>query len=294
MVLHSIFMEFKTPMSNSIANNPLASHFRQPSIYLKLPSGGKFYPQGSLDISLTGEIPIYPMTIKDEILLKTPDALMNGAGMRDMIASCCPNIKDPWIIPLIDLDSILIAIRLASYGSGMDMTSTCPHCQGENEHTVDLRHVLDNVAPLRKYTESTHLNGLLFKLKPQTYNDLNRVGLISFEQQKLVSVISSSDLEETEKQKLFQEAFDKLTELNIGTLVSCIDSITTEDGIKVAEAVLIQDFLVNTDRKTYDGVKLLIEETVGANALEPVELVCNECEKSYKVKLEFNQTSFFA
>ena len=294
MVLHSIFMEFKTPMSNSIANNPLSSHFRQPAIYLRLPSGGKFYPEGTLDISLTGEIPIFPMTIKDEILLKTPDALMNGDGMRDMIASCCPNIKNPWIIPLIDLDSILIAIRLASYGNGMDMTSTCPHCEEENEHTIDLRGVLDNVSPLKEYSESTHLNGLVFKFKPQTYSDLNRVGLISFEQQKLVSVISNSDLPEEDKKERFQEAFDKLTELNISTLVSCIESITTEDGTKVTEAVLIQDFLVNTDRKTYDGVKSLIEKTVGANAMEAVELVCNECATPYKVKLEFNQTSFFA
>jgi hypothetical protein len=140
-------------MSDSINNNPLSSHFRQPAIYLKLPSGGKFYPQDTLDMSLTGEIPIFPMTIKDEILLKTPDALMNGEGMRDMIASCCPNIKDPWSIPLIDLDTILIAIRLASYGSGMDMNSECPHCKESNEHTVDLRVVLDNLAPIKKYNE---------------------------------------------------------------------------------------------------------------------------------------------
>jgi hypothetical protein len=281
-------------MSNSIANNPLSNHFRQPSIYLKLPSGGKFYPQGTLDISLTGEIPVYPMTIKDEILLKTPDALMNGAGMRDMIASCCPSIRDPWSIPLVDLDSILIAIRLASYGSGMDMNSTCTHCGEDNEHTIDLRGVLDNLAPLKQYNDSNVLNGLLFKLKPQTYNDLNRVGLISFEQQKLMNVISSSDLSDEDKKDRFQESFNKLTDLNINTLVSCIQSITTESGAVVEESMLIQDFLNNTDRKTYEAVKELIESTVVANAMEPVELVCAECHEKYKVKVEFNQTSFFA
>ena len=263
-------------MSNSIANNPLANHFRQPAIYLKLPSGGKFYPQGTLDISLTGEIPVYPMTIKDEILLKTPDALMNGAGMRDMIASCCPSIKDPWSIPLVDLDSILIAIRLASYGAGMDMSSTCTHCGEDNEHTIDLRGVLDNLSPLKQY------------------NDLNRVGLISFEQQKLMNVISSSELSDEDKKARFQESFNKLTDLNINTLVSCIQSITTETGAVVEEPMLIQDFLNNTDRKTYEGVKELIETTVVANAMEPVELVCADCHEKYKVKVEFNQSSFFA
>jgi hypothetical protein len=259
-----------------------------------LPSAGKFYPQGTLDISVTGEIPVYPMTIKDEILLKTPDALMNGAGMRDMIASCCPSIKDPWHIPLVDLDSILIAIRLASYGPGMDMSSNCTHCGADNEHTIDLRGVLDNIAPLKQYNESNVLNDLLFKLKPQTYNDLNRIGLISFEQQKLMNVISNSELSDEDKKARFQESFDKLTDLNINTLVSCIQSITTETGTVVEESMLIQDFLNNTDRKTYEAVKELIESTVVANAMEPVELVCDECHEKYKVKVEFNQTSFFA
>lgn len=281
-------------MNNSIANNPLAKHFRQPSIYLKLPSGGRFYPANSLDLSLSGELPIYPMTIKDEILLKTPDALMNGEGMSEMIASCCPNIKDVWSIPLVDLDAILIAIRLASYGNGMDMTSNCSHCDVENEHTIDLRVVLDNLAPIKKYHEANILNGLAFKLKPQTYKDLNRVGLISFEQEKLIDAINASELSDEEKKAMFQDAFDKLTKLNIDTLVSCIESITTDTGVVVAEPVMIEDFLNQTDRKTYNDVKELIQSTVGANTLDPVEVACTECNTSYKLKIEFNQTSFFA
>jgi len=280
-------------MSTPIANNPLAKHYRQPSIYLRLPSGGKFYPENSVDLSLKGEIAIYPMTIKDEILLKTPDALMNGEGMAAMIASCCPGIKDVWAIPLVDLDAILIAIRLSSYGPGMDMKSSCLHCQTENEHTIDLRVVLDSLTPVKKYNEVNVLNGLAFRLKPQTYRDLNRVGLIRFEQEKLISAISNSELSDTEKQALFKEAFDKLTELNIGTLTSCIDTITTEEGVAVTDPILIDDFLKQTDRSTYDGIKQLIETTVGNNKLAPVEVECNECSKKYKVNLEFNQSSFF-
>jgi hypothetical protein len=114
-------------------NNPLFKHFRQPAIYLKLPSQGRFYPDGSLQISVTGDIPIYPMTVKDELTLKTPDALMNGEGMAAVIRSCCPTILDPWQIPAVDLDAIFIAIRLASYGTGMDVNTSCPKCKEEND-----------------------------------------------------------------------------------------------------------------------------------------------------------------
>ena len=55
--------------------NPLAKHFRQPAIYLQLPSGGKYWPDGSIDLPLNGQIPVYPMTTRDEISIRTPDAL---------------------------------------------------------------------------------------------------------------------------------------------------------------------------------------------------------------------------
>jgi len=280
-------------MDQSIANNPLASHFRQPAIYLKLPSGGRFYPEGSLDLGVTGEIPIYPMTVKDEILLKTPDALMNGSSLAEMIRSCCPSIKDPWSIPMVDMDSILIAIRLASYGEGMDMTSKCTHCDHENEHTIDLRVLLDSTKTIADYDQQTYLNGLVFEIQPQTFKDLNIASMIAFEQQKIVSVVSDSNLSDDDKKTQFQDSFSKLTDLNISTLVACIKSITIEDGTKVSEKELIKDFLVHCDRKSYEGVRNLVMDILKNNTLEPAPVVCLECEKDYKVSLEFNQSNFF-
>ena len=76
--------------------NPLANYFRQPAIYLKLPSAGRWWPQGSLELSESQELPIYPMSTKDEILIRTPDALLNGQGVVDVIQSCCPAMKNAW------------------------------------------------------------------------------------------------------------------------------------------------------------------------------------------------------
>ena len=69
------------------AINPLSGHFRQPAIYLKLPSRGHFYPDNGIDLPVTGDIPVYPMTVRDELTLKTPDALMNGVGVINVIKS---------------------------------------------------------------------------------------------------------------------------------------------------------------------------------------------------------------
>ena len=48
--------------------NPLANHFRQPAIHLRLPSGGNNWPTDSLDMPETGELPVYPMTARDELM----------------------------------------------------------------------------------------------------------------------------------------------------------------------------------------------------------------------------------
>jgi hypothetical protein len=50
--------------------NPLKQYFRRPAIYLRLPSNGKFYSQGAIDLPDNKEIPVYPMTAIDEITTK--------------------------------------------------------------------------------------------------------------------------------------------------------------------------------------------------------------------------------
>jgi hypothetical protein len=126
--------------------NPLRKYFRQPAIHLRLPSNGKFYPPGAIELPPNGEVPIYPMTAVDEIITRTPDALFNGSSIVEIIASCVPAIKDAWQIPAVDLNALLTAVRLASYGHEMDIASRCPSCQVIDNFTVDLRAVLDSIS----------------------------------------------------------------------------------------------------------------------------------------------------
>ena len=81
--------------------NPLKQYFRQPSIYIQLPSGGRFYQEGSLEPTANNEYPVLPMTTLDEITYRTPDALFNGNAVNSVIESCIPNIKSAWGMPEI-------------------------------------------------------------------------------------------------------------------------------------------------------------------------------------------------
>ena len=73
--------------------NPLQKYFRQPKIYLSLPSKGHWYPEGAIEMTENGELPVYAMTAKDELAFKTPDALLNGQSVVDVVKSCVPTVS---------------------------------------------------------------------------------------------------------------------------------------------------------------------------------------------------------
>lgn len=274
----------------SAANNPLQKHFRQPALYLKLPSNGQFWPEGSIELSISGDVPVYPMTVKDEITIKTPDALMNGSGVADVIQSCCPSIKDPWAIPATDIDAILLSIRSASYGPTMDIDTNCPHCSAENSHGVDLRILLDDIVP-PKYNPVT-IHDLVFQFKPQTFKNLNHNNIINYEQQKLITTINDSELTEEQKLSEFQRMFPKLTDLNIDTLANSIDSITVGSE-EVSNRIHIKEFLNNCERQVYSDIKVEIDKLNAQTKIKPIDITCNECTKSYTTDITFDQANFF-
>lgn len=271
--------------------NPLFKHFRQPAVYLRLPSGGLFWDESALDMPVTGEIPVYPMTVKDEITFKTPDALMNGSGVVEVIQSCCPNIKNAWNIPSIDVDAVLIAIRLASYGNSMDINSKCPNCSEENENVVDLRILLDTLPSVS--FDPVKLDKLTFYFKPQNFKLMNESNLITFEQEKLIRAINNSDLDETQKLAEFNKIFPNLTDMNVMVIVNSIEKIVTEDGVEVTETKLIKEFVYNCDRQLFNDIKSNIDRIIKEQALKPLDIVCDSCNTEYQSDLTFEQSNFF-
>ena len=123
-------------------NNPLNHYFRQPAIYVQLPSDGQFWPPGSLTMPENHELPVMPMTAIDEITYRTPDALFNGQAVVSVIQSCCPSIKNAWHCPVVDIDTLLTAIRIASYGHELELATYCPKCDHEDEYHIDLRAIM--------------------------------------------------------------------------------------------------------------------------------------------------------
>jgi hypothetical protein len=272
--------------------NPLSQYFRQPSIYIRLPSGGQNYPAGTLNMPENGELPVYPMTAIDEITYRTPDALFNGQATVNVIQSCVPDIKDAWAVPSIDLDTILIAIRIASYGHDMEFGTTCPACKDSSERTADLRNMLDSLrAP--DYSASVKQGDLEIYFRPLSYKMLNENSQLQFEQQKLLQVIPDSSISEDEKLAALNRAFRQLTDITIKSLTNSITIIRTPQAI-VNESAHIEEFLKNCDRDLFNKIRDHILKLREQSELQPLKLQCPSCNHQYEQMLTLDMTSFFA
>lgn len=279
-------------------SNPLNKYFRQPSIYVTLPSGSA-YPPHVLQASQSGEIGIQPMTAKDEIRFKTPDALMNGQGVVDVIQSCVPQIKDAWQIKSYDLDTLLIAIRIATYGETMDFTFTVPGANEKVTHSQNLPAVLDQIRSTTIESEITLEDGLKFAIRPLTYKDMTTASQQTFQQQKMYSAVQESELPDEDKSKRFNESFKALTDLNSSILLKNISMITMQDGTEVSDPAQIKEFFDNANAKLIKEIETKIIALRSQGAVKPLKLKATEeqikkgAPATYEVPITFDTANFF-
>ena len=271
--------------------NPLKQYFRQPSVYLRLPSEGNFWPSGSINMPPNKELPVLPMTAIDEITYRTPDALFNGSAVVNVIQSCIPDIKDAWASPGTDLNSMLVAIRIASYGHDMEINSECPECKNEDEYTIDLRLVLDGLQ-MADYSTPLQEGDLEITFQPMSYRDQNDVNVKQFEEQRILQAVPGSDLPDEQKLELLNQALQKITELTVSTLKWNIASIRTPQ-VLVTDPAHIEEFLRNADRKLFIKIRDLIIEKRNVSEFKPVQIKCANCGHEYKQSVTLDQTSFF-
>jgi len=277
---------------SEINTNPLAKHFRQPALYIKLTSGGRYWKEGSLDLPVTGELPVYPMTTRDEITLRTPDALLNGTSVVNVIQSCCPNIKDAWKMPSIDVDSTLIAIRIASYGPKMAISSKCPNCGAEHDYDVDLAAVLGSIT-MPDYNKTISHDDLEIKLKPQSYEQVSQASVVMFEEEKLVELFANPDMDPEVRKLEYDKHLRKMIDLNIEAATNCTESITIQDGPAVSEPKYIKEFYANAESAVLRKVQESIEAIGSAVAIKPVAVKCTECSSTFDITVDFDYSSFF-
>ena len=273
-------------------DNPLSKFFRQPAIYLKLPSNGASWPANTLEMPVTGELPVLPMTAIDEITYRTPDALFNGEAVVSVIKSCIPSIKDPWQTPTVDLDAILVAIRIASYGHKIDIDSSCPGCKEEHSFELDLRGILDNLSTV-DYSEPFNVNDLVFYFRPLTYKEITDNGLEQFEYQKTLQALNESEsISNEEKIARVNSMMKNLIVVTVKAMSQSIIEIRA-NGAVVNKKEHIEEFLENCNSTVFNKLKAHIIKMREKNEIKPISITCPACSHKYEQNFTLDMSNFF-
>ena len=279
--------------------NPLSKHFRQPKIYIGLPSGGIFYPQGDLEPTETNEFPVYAMTAKDELMFKTPDALLNGQSTVNVIQSCIPNIKNAWSVPSVDIDAILVAIRIATYGEKMDIEIDVPGIDEPRAYEVDLRTVMDQLTSSH-FENVIRLDDFSIEISPLTYKEFTEAAMKTFEEQRVFRIVNDAEMSESEKLSKFNESFNRLTDLNIRSIVKSVKCVTFDNEEPVTNAQHIMEFFENADKDVFKKVIDHITAQKEKFSIKPFKVRLSEediakgAPETMEVPISFDQSNFFA
>jgi hypothetical protein len=269
--------------------NPLQRYFRQPKVYISLPSKGLYYPEGAFHGDYNN-VPVFAMNGMDEILYKTPDALFSGEATIKVIESCCPYVKDASNMPTLDVDALIIAIRIATFGEKMSVKHTCGNCGTENDYDVDLRTLLEYFNSLA-FENKIQIGDLTVTIRPLTYNELTQINIENFKMQKMLVQLNLVENEE-EKQRQIDAVYKKLAELQTDLFINSIESVQIPEGI-VDEKDWIAEWVKNSERELYAKIKEKLEANKKEWEVPKQKVTCGNCGTEDSFEITLDQANFF-
>lgn len=277
--------------------NPLSQFYRVEKIYVTLPSGGKFYDDPNVVIlNDDGEVGIKAMTAADEVLFRNPDALLNGEAIRKVISSCVPQVNKPEKLLSNDIDTLITAIRHASYGDQLDVEAPCPNCSHKNKFGLSIESTLSSSD---KLAESYPINlsmGPTVYVRPYTFTESCKAIKKSFEQKNVVKHLEDPDISEEQKMTIIGSSISNLADMSFELVRDSVIKICGEfegEEFVVTDRNQINEFISNTGRDDAKKIQDKIEEINAIGIKKEFDAKCSECGTEWSVPIDFNPATFF-
>lgn len=309
-------------MVNNI-ENPLMKFARRPALTVKLASSPSWYPEGFIQYTINGEVEVYPMLPKDELMLLNPDALLSGQAMVNLIKSCCPSILDPGKLYYPDANILLFAIRRATYGNDYKQSHRCPKCaermktmtpeeivleekEGtlmthDEEHILNADEILARITPMEDEYVYNH-EGLKIYLQALTLKEKEYYGLLTAQKNKLYKMYDefsnrTEDVSEKEKNDAINKINNiqiEMNDLNVNIITSCIRKIQLPDESIIEDRDMIKEFIANSESKVIVEISEAIDKINECGIAQKAVITCSACGYEEEVPLEgYNQSDFF-
>lgn len=272
----------------------LQNYQRQPKLFVDLPSKGKYYNDTILEGDQFVQVPVFGMNAMDEIMFKTPDALFSGEATSQVIRSCIPTILDPWKLVGFDIDYILIAIRIATYGDDMPVATTCPKCSTKSENKLSLTKMIQTYESF-PIDHSFTIDELTFHLKPLTYKQMTDFSIENYTyERQLLQIGQDTNMSDEEKDKATKEIYKKINDLNLRVAISYVKSISNSTEAET-DLNAITEFIVQNDATFYNNLKESVFELSNRWRVPKMNTQCGneECNHEYESKVDLDYSNFF-
>jgi hypothetical protein len=304
--------------------NPLLEFARRPELTVRLPSNGNWYPEGMIEYTPNGEVEVYPMLPKDELILMNPDALLSGQANIELLKSCVPSVKEPEKLLYPDANVLFLAIQKATYGNELVIDVTCPECQkkaialNDKEkieeaerngeimlHRQDMEFDINTILQSITYLDSEYIveldNGLKIYIQPNTISDKMRCGLLMFNNEKIIKSYKDYDFEKSmedeeakQVRKEVSQIYLKMNEIGNRIIASCIQKIKLPDDTFVTDQNYIYEFVSSTKSTEITKLNNRIKELNDVGLPPLLTYECGCCHYSWEEKFYgFNQVDFF-
>lgn len=289
-------MDNQNPIKQA-ATNPLTQFYRKPGAFVTLPSGGRFY-KNAPTLTESNELAVYPMTAKDEMILKNPDALFNGEAVRQVLASVVPDIANVNEMPAPDVDLVLVAMRMASYGDdlNLDVAHGCDASKGKVQSiTVSLGSVVGSMKPIDPNLGQVRLSsGLTVIIRPYNLADQSRLLKSQFTSMRQIQAMDANEnLSTQEKTEMANREYANMVDLAQELLTGCVQRVVLPDGQEVTDRTHIADWMKNLDRASIDRLDQELKRFQEFGIIREVTTKCDYCGETYKTDMLFDPTSFF-
>jgi hypothetical protein len=257
--------------------NPLVQNLksRLPGQTFRLPSLAIFYENNELtDDVINGEVHVYPMSAIDEIALNTPDLLINGTAVINVIKRCVPQVNKPEYLLSKDIDYLMACLRFVSYGPTVEITHKHT-CENAKQHTYSIP-----IEPIIKKTKEidptivkntstiTTPEGQKVILKPIVFKDI-------------IELYQSLTIENQNTATLVQE---KLVE-NYANMINDVDGVFDKQ--------MIVEWLQSVPINTFTLIRERIEQLLDFGIDPTCEIQCRDCNEKVIVDIPINPIGFF-
>ena len=275
--------------------NPLREYFRSPKLYVKLPTGGKFYTKDIVEYPENGELPVFPMTAKDEVMMKNPDALLNGEAITHLITSCVPNIKQPREMITNDIDVLLVAIQGATNGDDMEVSANCPKCNEAITGTASVEGAIETMDELEETYSVPTEQGLEIEIKPFKYSNTIKAGLASFQTTRSLQTMTEME-DDMDRLKVFNQNFRIMADMNYELIIDAVHKITIgkgADAVEITDRDHIREFLDNCEAKVGTAVDEAIGKVNQIGINKNMQFECEKCDETFEAPIGFDPVNFF-